>query len=245
MPYRRLPNTDRARMRAMKTALKNQEEEVELIIPYDFRMKLQEVSQKFEGRLNFKNSTQQKGLLLNKKHKEFTNKARMYISHFIQVVNMAIQRGELGENVRSYYGIDIKNTKLPDLSSDNLLLEWGEKIINGENDRMNKGGNRIYNPSLALVSINYEKFKDSYKELKYQQETQLRANEELVKYRDTADKHIVKLWDILEKHFDFSNEDKSRTACSAWGINYVYRKNELEKIEKKRYADSISLSFNF
>lgn len=245
MPYRRLPNTDRARVRAMKTALKNQEEEVELIIPYDFRIKLQEVAQSFENKLNFKNATHQKGILYNKKHSELTNKARMYLSHFLQVMNMSVQRGELSKTVRLFYGIDKEDNKLPDLNSDKLLLEWGEKIIQGENDRMAKGGNRIYNPSLALVSINFEKFKDSHTQLQHEQRIQLRANSELANYRDTADKYIVRLWNTLEKHFECNNENKFRTACSAWGISYVYRKSELERMEKQRYADSISLSLKF
>lgn len=245
MPYRRLPNTDRARVRAMKTALKNQEEEVELIIPYDFRIKLQEVAQNFENKLNFKNSTLQKGILHNRKHSELSNKARMYLSHFLQVMNMSIQRGELSKNTRLFYGIEESDTKMPDLSNDPSLLEWGKRIIEGENNRMTKGGNRIYNPSLALVSINFEKFKESYRQLQNQQEIQNRANTELANYRDTADKYILKLWNTLEKHFENQNEAKFRTVCSAWGISYVYRKSELEKMEKQRYADSISLSLKF
>lgn len=245
MPYRRLPNTDRARVRAMKAALKNQEEEVELIIPYDFRVKLQEVAQNFENKLNFKNSTQQKGVAQNRKHTELTAKARMYLSHFMQVMNMSIQRGELAKSARLFYGIEKEDSKLPDFSTDALLLEWGAKIIEGENNRMAKGGNRIYNPSLALVSINFENFKESFQNLQHQQKIQLRANTEITSYRPIADKYILELWNILEKHFECSNETKFRTACSAWGISYVYRKSELEKMEKQRYADSISLSIKF
>lgn len=245
MPYRRLPNTDKARMRAMKTALQNQQEEVELIIPYDFRIKLREVSNNFENKLSLKNSMHQKGISYNKKHTEITNKTRMYFSHFLQVVNMSIQRGELSKDVRLFYGIDREVSKLPDFTSDTQILKWGQQIIEGENNRMTKGGNRIYNPSLALVTINFEKFKESYEQLQNHQRIQERASTELNNYRDTADKYILKLWNILEQHFDCKNEVKFRTACSAWGISYVYRKSELEKLEKQRYAASISLSLDF
>ncbi len=245
MPYRRLPNTDKARARAMDIALKNQEEEVELVIPYDFRRHLEEVSRNFSNKLNFKNSTQEKGVLNNKQHTENTNRARMYLSHFLQVVNMSIQRGELSSEVRTFYGIDRGNQKLPDLSNEESLLKWGEKIIQGENERMNQRGNRIYNPSLALVSINYEKFVASYKDNKNQQMVQERANQELANYREAADKCILELWNILEEHFRKHNEKMFRTICSAWGISYVYRKGELEKLERQRYLDSISPSLDF
>ncbi len=247
MPYRRLPNTDKARLSAMKTALKNQEEEIEIVIPYDFRMQLQEVAINFENKLTLKNTMQQRGVAYNKKHSKLTNKARMYVSHFLQIINMSIQRGELPKETRIYYGIDKNNVKLPDLNSDEKILEQGEKLIAGENQRILKGANRIYNPSLALVSINLENFKESCAEIKNHQQTQNRANNELIKYRKVADEHILKLWNILEKHFhlQYNNEAKFRTVCSSWGINYVYRKSELEKLEKLRYAASISPTLKF
>ncbi len=245
MPYRRLPNTDRARLRAMKTALKNQEEEIEIIIPYDFRIKLREVAINFENKLTLKNTLQQRGVVYNKKHSKLTNKARMYVSHFLQIINMAIQRGELSKETRTFYGIDKNDTKLPELNSDEKILAQGEKLIKGENQRMLKGGNRIYNPSLALVSINLEKFKESCAELKNHQQTQHRANTELVKYRQVADEYILQLWNILEEYFRSDNAAKSREACSSWGISYVYRKTELKKLEQTRYEATISPTLKF
>ncbi len=245
MPYRRLPNTDKARLRAMKTALKNQEEKIELVIPYNFRIKLREVAINFENKLILKNRLQQQGIIYNRKHSELTNKARMYISHFIQIVNMAIQRGELCKEIRTYYGIAKNDTKVPDLSSDKKILEQGEKLIKGENERILKGGNRIYNPSLALVSINFEKFKESHIEIKNQQHIQNKASGELIKYRQVADEYIVKLWNILEEYFQSDNETNSREICSMWGIHYVYRKTELEKLKRIHYESSISPTLKF
>ncbi len=229
----------------MKTALKNQEEKIELVIPYDFRIKLREVAINFENKLILKNRLQQQGIAYNRKHSELTNKARMYISHFLQIANMAIQRGELSKEIRAYYGIAKNDVKVPDLSSDKKILEQGEKLIKGENQRTLKGGNRIYNPSIALVSINFEKFKESCAELKNQQHTQNRASEELIKYRQVADEHIVKLWNILEEYFQSDDETESRAICSSWGIHYVYRKTELEKLERIRYESSISPTLKF
>lgn len=244
MPYRRLPNTDKARVRAMNTALRNQRETVEIIIPYEFRIKLEEVATKFEDKLKLKNVALETNIQNNREHTQLSTNARMYLSHFLQVVNMSIQRGELPKEIRTFYGIDAEDTKLPPLNSDTEILEWGKKIINGENNRMNKGGNRIYNPSIALVSINFEKFKNSHEKILNYQKKQLTAKEELANFRATADEYILKLWNILEEHFKSGNEDKSREICSEWGISYVYRKSELKKIEQQRYVESISPALN-
>ncbi len=245
MPYRRLPNTDQARLRAMKTALKSQEEKVELVIPYDFREKLRKVAGDFENKLLLKNSLQQRGISYNKKHTELTNKAQMYVSHFLQVVNMAIKRGEFPKEIRAYYGIAVNDNKLPDLNSDEKIIKEGEKLIAGENERMRKGGNRINTPSIALVAISLDKFKDSCAEMNNHKMVQDKAIKELITYRKIADEYILKLWNILEKHFQCDDETTFRGACSSWGINYVYRKTELEKLEKKRYEASISPTLKF
>ncbi len=245
MPYRRLPNTDKARVKAMKIALKKQEDTIEIILPFEFRKKLEEVAQNFENKLNFKNATQQKGILNNKKHSENTQKSRMYLSHFMQVVNMCIQRGELSSDIRTFYGIDKEDSKLPDLSSEQMLLEWGKKVIEGENERMQQRGNRIHNPSIALVSINYEKFVESYKTSQNQKNISQRANSDLYAYREIADQYILELWNLLEEYFKEKSPKEFHQKCTDWGISYVYRKGELEKLEKERYVNSISPSLNF
>ncbi|MBS9768419.1 MAG: hypothetical protein KGV44_12905 [Flavobacteriaceae bacterium] len=245
MPYRRLPNTDKARVKAMQTALKKQEDTIEIIIPFDFRKQLEEIAQNFENRLHFKNTTQEKGVSNNKTHTENTHKSRMYLSHFMQVINMSIQRGELSNEVRSFYGIAPEDHKLPDLGTEKALLEWGKKIIDGENERMLQRGTRIYNPSLALVSINYEKFVDSYKNTRNQKNIQERANTSLYEYRPIADECILQLWNILEEYFKKNDERNFLKLCSDWGINYVYRKGELKKLEQERYVKSISPALEF
>ncbi len=228
----------------MNTALAKQADTVEIVIPYDFRVKLEEIARKFEKKLKAKNDAQQKGVQNNREHLKMSTKAKMYISHFLQVVNMSIQRGEFPQDIRLFYGIDKNSTKLPPLASDNSLQKWGEKIIEGENNRMNKGGNRIYNPSIALVNINLQNFKKSLEKVTEHQKNIAATNDELVAYRPTADEYILKLWNILEEHFSNKPEEEARLACSEWGISYVYRKSELEKLNIKRYVESISPSLN-
>lgn len=245
MPYRRLPNTDRARLRAMKKALEMQNNEIEIVIPYPQRVKLQEVANDFEAKLNSKNLATKNRVNQNKEHFAIAGKARMYLSHFLQVVNMSILRGELSEDTRTFYGIDKEEHRLPDFSSDELFLEWAEKVVQGENKRMTRGVNRISNPSIALVSIHLEKFRDSYRGVKHQHIIQKRANEDFLVSRTTADKVILNLWDTLEEYFADTNENVMRKKCTLWGINYVYRKSELKKMREEEYARSISPSLDF
>ena len=71
---------------------------------------------------------------------------------------MAIFRGDLPAETRTYYGLTAGESTLPSLISDNELLSWGKRIIEGEEFRIKKGGNPISNPSIAVVKVRFEQF---------------------------------------------------------------------------------------
>ena len=88
--------------------------------------------------------------------------ARMYISHFVQVVNMAIARGELKPEVRTWYGLNEDSRAIPEINTEQQLIEWGRKVIDGEEERMVQGGSRVFNPTIAMVRMRFEKFLETY-----------------------------------------------------------------------------------
>ena len=164
MPYRRLPNTDQARLRALKSALSKSKEvhpdallfsqklklEIQAFLPL-FDQAVAQYVQSKELHANFGRSLGD----------NFKN-ARLYLSHFIQIYNMCIQRGEIGADTRSFFGLT-QSQVLPDLNTETQLINWGRKIISGEEQRMLAGkGNRIYNPSIAVVKVKYEQFTEIY-----------------------------------------------------------------------------------
>lgn len=97
MPYRRLPNTDAARIRALKAALKKgQYLEIDTIAyPFALKQKIEFFLPKFEVAITNSKLAKEKQFDNSQKFSEYTKKARLYISHFIQVLNFCIARGEL------------------------------------------------------------------------------------------------------------------------------------------------------
>lgn len=73
-----------------------------------------------------------------RKHQSNVKIARLYISHFIQVLNLAVIRSEIRTAHKEYYGLDMKSNNVPDLSTETALAEWGRKIVDGENRRILK-----------------------------------------------------------------------------------------------------------
>ena len=97
----------------------------------------------------------------NKDYYETLRKARIYLTHFIRVMNMAIFRGELPAETRAFYGLATDESTVPLLNTENELLSWGRRIIEGEEFRIKKGGSPITNPTIAVVKVRFGNFLDA------------------------------------------------------------------------------------
>lgn len=230
MPYRRLPNTDAARIRALKAALRKGEKLDDInTLAYSFplKQKIDVFLTKFEIAITNSKAAREKQVENSQKFSELTKKARLYISHFIQVLNFTIARGELKPQARTFYDLDEDDSKVPSLLTEQELLTWGEKVINGEQERINnRGGNPIYSPAIALVRVNYENFKQGYEFQKRLQANSARFSAEVAQFRDEADALIVNIWNDVENTSPESKTKKKKDTCvrnTAW---YMYSDGE-------------------
>ena len=232
MPYRRLPNTDVARLRALKTALEKGKEFPPFKLAYSQSTlhKIQSFLPSFEKAVIESRQAYSKQVEKSKDYSAVVRKARLYISHFIQVLNMATIRGDIPFTERKYYGIQDNLTKLPILHTEADLIKWGEKLIHGETIRSMEGRSPMTNPTIAVVKVRYEKFLDVYKFQKILQKNCQRAQERLEEMRIQANSIIVNIWDEVEETFKQESEQKRRDMAKTYGIVYVFRKSELLKI---------------
>ena len=228
MPYRRLPNTDAARIRALKAALKKgQYLEIDTIAyPFALKQKIEFFLPKFEVAITNSKLAKEKQFDNSQKFSEYTKKARLYISHFIQVLNLAVLRDEIKVAHKELYGLPASNT-VPDLLSEASLVEWGKKIIEGEQLRTTQGGIPIYNPTIARVKVHYDIFVDSYEKQRALQALTNRSLEELSSMRARADELILDIWNQVEEKFQnvFPNEARL-DKCRDYGLIYYYRTGE-------------------
>jgi hypothetical protein len=165
----------------------------------------------------------------SKNYNEAERKARIYLTHFIRVMNMAIFRGDLPVETRAFYGLATNESLVPSLSTENELLSWGKRIIEGEEFRIKKGGSPITNPTIAVVKVRFEHFLDA---LSYNQTLAKKANDYATKnneLRKEADSLILSIWNEVEASFSNLTEDAKRKECEEYGMIYFFRKGELDK----------------
>jgi hypothetical protein len=233
MPYRRLPNTDKSRLKAIKTALEKGKELPPFKLAYSQNslFKLQSFISSFEQALSMQKQNYQHLLDNNQQFREAQKKARLYISHFIQVMNMAIIRGELPSRIKSYYGLDNNLKSVPSLKSDEEMLEIGRKLIDGETQRCKEGVSGVTNPTLAVVKVWFDKYVDAYMHRNTLQKRYHASLEKITEIREQADGIILKVWNEVEDHFSEQTDEARRERAAEYGLTYVYRKNELKERE--------------
>lgn len=245
MPYRRLPNTDSSRLKALKSAL----EKGKKLTPMDLAFqqgtfqKVRSFLPKWENAIQEHKTTYDIQIKNNKEYLKKLKKARLYISHFIQVVNMAILRGEIQDSVREFYEIKKDNARLPALGTESDIVEWGKNIIEGESKRKMKGHSPITNPTIAVVRVHYDNFIEAYKFQKMLQKNHNRALKNLADLRTEADEIILNVWNEVENTYRDLPDDIKREKSQKYGLVYVYRKNEIGQISLIK--DNESRIFNF
>lgn len=229
MPYRRLPNTDQARIRALKAAVgKGDVYRVsELAISLNTLSVARNFLSKFEVAHNYYLRCYGNQVKESPKHQSNVKTARLYISHFIQVLNLSVLRLEVKPLQKKLYDLPVDNATIPDLTSEAAMVEWGRKIIEGERKRTSQGGVPIYNPTIAKVKVHYDLFVDSYERQKALQALTNRSLEDLASMRARADELILNIWNQVEEKFQNVSPNEARLdRCRDYGLIYYYRTGE-------------------
>ena len=229
MPYRRLPNTDSARLKSLKSALEKGKDlpPFKLAFSMNSLRKMQAVLPHFENAIiEHKNSLNLQADK-NKEYQKRLKKVKLYISHFIQVVNLAIARGEMSPETRNYFAMGDEEKKVPPLTTEEDVIWWGEQLIKGEQSRRNKGKNLVTNPTIALVKVHFDKFMEYHNYQKSLKDRTQRAQSQLNLIRAEVDSVIQQIWNEVEETYADLPEDLRREKATDYGLNYVFRKNEL------------------
>jgi hypothetical protein len=159
-----------------------------------------------------------------KSHNELFRNAQLYISHFIQVLHFSVIRNEIRANNLALYELDENDMSVPNLSTETAILEWGERLIKGETERIYRGGIPLYNPAIAKVKVHFDLFKDSLHSVKIYRQNTIRHKENMQVYREKADRIIEDTWRRVEEEYSmFPFEEKNRIYKN-YKITYQYVK---------------------
>jgi len=229
MPYRRLPNTDSARLKSLKSAYAKGKDLPPFKLSFSansFR-KIHAVLPQYENAISEHKNSLNLQADKNKEYQKRLKKVKLYISHFIQVVNLAIARGDLTPETRNYFAMGEDEKKVPSLTTEEDVIWWGEQLIKGEQHRRNKGKNLVTNPTIAVVKVHFDKFMEYHNYQKSLKDRSQRAQDQLNERRSQVDGVIQQIWNEVEQTFGDLPEEMRREKAKEYGLVYVFRKNEL------------------
>ncbi len=181
---------------------------------------------RFERMCEIYQQTYETQIRANKTFQKQIKNARMYLSHFIQVLHLSVIRDEIKKENLSLYGLEESNLLVPDLNTNEMLLEWGQKIIEGEEKRIAQRGVPIYNPTIAKVKVMYSIFKDGYNTQQIHQKATSRTQKDVENFRAEIDTIILELWEQVESANVDLPSKKKIDKNKEYGIVYYYRKGE-------------------
>lgn len=228
MPYRRLPKTDQARLHALQKAVQQAANAPynEQAINYRTLSEAQRFLMQYENQVAQYHANFDSKVTANRQYRHRVRNARMYISHFIQVLNLAVIRGEIKRSQKELYKLDPKSNALPDLTTEEGLIEWGQNIIDGEQQRTAAGGFPIYNPAINKVKVHYEMFKEDYTSHLLHKKTHSRVFEDTEILRKQVDEIILSIWDQVEAFYKDELPYAKLRKCQSYGMIYYYRRGE-------------------
>ena len=245
MPYRRLPTTDKARLRALEAALETaSENDLEnLAFSQPILEELKLVKMNFENALKQYEADARLQTKKSTHYKAAFEKAYLYVSHFIQVIYMNIERGELKKEVLQHYELNDLDGKIPPLKREKDLIEWGNRLIAGEQNRKQNGGSPIYNPSIALVKVNVENFREVAIYQNTLKKNTVRTYEKLKEQRNITNEFISRMWNEIEENVDGDSAKHKRQLAQEYGLVYIFRRKEKKKLRSEDLQRDLIFEF--
>ncbi len=228
MPYRKVPASDSGRIDALRNAKEKADS-----TPADQLAISPEVKSRLDLSLpQFKKEVDERGTALS--IQSDSTKARLiseercgvYVSHFYQVFNLGIIRGEYKASERAYFHIDVSQESIPVLKNEDSIKTNAENIISGDPLRVAAGGRPMMNPSKDEVQGVLNEYKSKLQDQSTKKDILEKEQEDVDAIRADIDDLIRDMWDEIEFKYRKDEPSVMRRKAREYGVVYVPRPGE-------------------
>jgi len=241
MPYLRLPNTDSARLQALKKAYEKgvNLSPIELAFSQKtfnkLRLFLTDYEKSYIDYLaNYKIQVENS----SKNYLPKINKAKTYILHFIKVLKMAVERGDLPNNSLDYFGL--KQNKTPNLTSEDKIFFWGNKIIEGESKRISLGLKPVTNPTFGVVRVYFDNFVEEYNAQERLKNNTAYLLNILTSKRKEANEILKTVWDEVGEYYNDCEDIERQKKMSEYGVIFISKEEDKKTSTKSLKTNKAS-----
>jgi len=228
MPSRQLPRTDEDRLQALQTAFDKSAATpaAQLAISAATKTRLETQYPLFRTEVEERGTALAGQTTATEAQVAQASRLRTWTSHFLQTLNMAIEREAIPAGARAFYQLDASQTVLPRLSAEADLVLWAGRAVSGEALRVAAGGAPILFPPVSEVAAELTQYQtlrsaQSSKKDAYQNEAA-----DVDALRGTIDELILDIWDEVEFHFRRESASSLRSKAREYGVFYASRPGE-------------------
>jgi hypothetical protein len=223
MPRRQLPRSNDARTKALNACLAKANattDPAQRLISPDQIMRLSNSAGQWGTVTGSLADLLRAQTLATKLDGERFDKLAQLISHYIQVMNLAIDRGEIPAEDRALYQLDVNDGNVPSLTAADDVKLWAGRVITGEGKRVAAGGPPMAMPTAAQVALALEHFNEAELAQSNAKTAYDLGQEAVNALEPGVDDLIKELWDTIE--FALRNDDPSslRRKAREWGVVY-------------------------
>lgn len=234
MPFRRLPDSDVARLQALQAAADRAgvTDPAELAFSATTKTALDAMLPRWKTELDERGQALAAQAQATELVQAQKARLRMWLSHFFQVLNMGIDRGVFAAGDRASYQLDVSQTSLPSLTTEADLLMWGERVVSGEATRTTAGGTALPFPTAADVDAELTAFRTLRDEQSSRQQAHDAEQQDVVDLRDEVDSLVRDIWDEVEFQFRREPSTTLRRRSRDYGVTYVSRPGEPDESQE-------------
>tara|TARA_R110001592_G_scaffold88812_2_gene261422 strand:+ start:593 stop:1258 length:666 start_codon:yes stop_codon:yes gene_type:complete len=220
MAYRRLPNTDKARITAL-IKLSDMVLVDDCVVLLNHKETILDLKEVFGGLIECREIYVSKRVELNKRKRELLIKLKLYVSHFFQVFNFAIDREDIAKECRLLFNLQVNTGVIPLLAKELDIIEWANNIIKGESQRVKKGIESISHPNHKKIKEIKEKTESVRGELEEIEMLFKNNHIEITKQRQKVDAFIKQIWNEIELQFANEPIEIKREQAAEYGVVYI------------------------
>lgn len=152
--------------------------------------------------------------------------ATMYVSHYLQVFNLAVRRGEYPPADRALFGLPTSTAELPALDSEAALGTWLTNIASGDAALVAAGRPAMTNPSAAEVAAKGAAFKTQLSTRDTAVIDKSKTASELDEQRPVVDELLEDIYaELKHKHRKLA-APKWREVARTYGFRFTNHRGE-------------------
>lgn len=148
---------------------------------------------------------------------------RTYVRSYFASLKANIKIAKIPKSARAFYGLDVTNTRQPNIASDDTLLMIAEMVIKGDAFRIADGGIAMSVPTMAEFMDIYDVAKPIIHAISNTATAANLALSNLIKQEEDVDDLIVHIWNEVEAKYSKSKPTNRRVQCRLWGVRYISR----------------------